>query len=175
MDDIVIRGRDSGEHDRNVDNFLNRAREKNLKISSEKSVFGGTKLCFLGHVITDGTIAPDPEHSAPFVNFLTPRTPKQLERFIGLTVYHSKWISNFSRIMAPLFSVLHDKKFPLDESAMNAILQVKNAIKDAILHIVDPQKELTITTDSSQHAIGGILLQDGWPVAFMSQRLSKTQ
>ena len=150
----------------------------NLTICKEKSVFRGTKLRFLGHIISGGTIAPDPQRSAPFIHFPVPTTLKQLHRFIGLAVYHAKWIPHFSKMMDPLFSALTTNQMPLSHSAILAILaiqKIKQHIKDAVLWVVDPSKELVLTTDASGTAIGGILSQNDQPVAFMSKRLNKAQ
>ena len=79
MDDIVIAGKTKVEHDANLQLFFERIASKRLQISREKSVFGGSRLRFLGHIISGGTISPDPDRSAPFVNYPIPTTLKQLE------------------------------------------------------------------------------------------------
>ena len=143
--------------------------------SSEKCVFWGTSLRFLGHLVSDGTIKPDPQCSVPFLKFPIPSSLKQLEHFIRLAVYHVKWVPCFSRIMDPLFSTLQKKSLPLSLAARNAISQIKQAMNRAILYIVDPDEPLTLSTDASANAIGAILSQEGRPVAYMSQRLSPTR
>lgn len=174
-DDVVIGGRDYEEHDKNLQAFMSCAQEANLKFSQEKCTFRGTSLRFLGLLIKNGTMSPDPDRSAPFVNFPIPTTFKQLERFIGLAVYHAKWVPNFSKTMDPLFCALQEKSLPLGKSALDAIRQVKQGIKTAILYIVDPDKPLCLSTDASGTAIGAVLSQDGQPVAFMSRRLTPAQ
>ena len=72
--DDVIGGRDLEEHDHNLQNFLNRASEVNLQLSKEKRVFRGTSLQFIGHLIKDGSIAPDPNRLASFIDFPIPTT-----------------------------------------------------------------------------------------------------
>ena len=175
MDDIVIAGKTKLEHDTNLQLFFDRITSKHLQISKEKSVFGGSRLRFLGHIITGGTIALDPDRSAPFVNYPLPTTSKQLERFIGLAVYYAKWIPRFSQTMNPLFSALKRKELPLSAASVKAINTIKQQIKDAILYVADPLEELTITTDASAVAIGAILSQLGRPIAFMSKKLTKSQ
>ena len=175
MDDVVVGGQTLQEHDNNLQRLFQRASEANLTFSTEKCIFRGTKLRFLGHIITNGTIAPDPQRAAPFVQFPVPTSVKQLERFVGLAVYHAKWIPNFSKIMDPLFSSLQSKALPLSTAALQAIQQVKQCIQQAILYIVDPQLPLCLSTDASGSAIGAVLSQEGRPVAFMSKRLSAAQ
>ena len=174
LDDVVIGGRDLDEHNHNLQTFLNRASEVNLQLSKEKCAFRGTSLCFLGHLIKNGSISPDPNRLAPFVDFPIPTTYKQLERFIGLAVYHAKWVPLFSKTMDPLFSALHSISLMLCKEAIEAIQQVKQSIKDTVLHIVDSDKPLCLTTDASSTAIGAILSQ-GRPVAFISKRLTSSQ
>ena len=117
LDDVVIGGRDLDEHNHNLQTFLNRASEVNLQLSKEKCAFRGTSLRFLGHLIKNGSISPDPNRLAPFVDFPIPTTYKQLERFIGLAVYHAKWVPLFSKTMDPLFSALHSRSLPLCKEA----------------------------------------------------------
>ncbi len=77
--------------------------------------------------------------------------------------------------MDSLFAARKNKEMPLSATAIQAIQLVKQQIKRAVLHIADPDKELTLTTDASAIAIGAILSQEGRPVGFMSKRLSKEQ
>ena len=76
---------------------------------------------------------------------------------MGLAVYYAKWIPQFSATMDPLFSALSSKDLPLKQPALKAIQVIKQQIKKAILYIIDPEKELTLTTDASGSAIGAIL------------------
>ena len=92
-------------------------------------MFHGINLRFLGYIITNGTISPDPQCSSPFLKFPVPTTLKQHERFIGLAVYYAKWVPHFSRVMGPLFSALQSKSLPLSAAALKAIQQVKQFIK----------------------------------------------
>ena len=155
--------------------FLKKASEVNLTFSLRKCVFRGTQLRFLGHIVKNGSISPDPERSAPFRNFPIPSTIKELERFIGLAVYHSKWVPRFSHVMEPLFSALKLRSLPLSSDALQAINQVKKAIHEAVLFVPDPNKPLTLSTDASNTAVAAILSQNCRPVAFMSRRLSTAQ
>ena len=145
MDDVVVGGRNLQEHNTNLRNLFRRASEANLTFSTEKCIFGGTSLGFLGHLITNGTMSPDPRRSAPFLNFPVPTTIKQLERLVGLAVYHAKWVKHFSKVMDPLFYALTLKSLPLSADALEAIRLVKKSIHEAVLHVVDPNKPLSLS------------------------------
>ena len=40
---------------------------------------------------------------------------------------------------------------------------------------VDPRKEVTLTTDASEHAVSAILSQDDHPIVYLSRRLTKAE
>ena len=82
---------------------------------------------------------------------------------------------HFSKVMDPLFSALTSKSLPLLDDALEAIRLVKKSIHEAVLHVVDPNKPLSLFTDASKSAIGAILSQEGQPVAFMFKCLSAAQ
>ena len=47
-------------------------------------------------------------------------------------------------------------------------------VKKPVVKIFDPKKDITLTTDASEHSISGILLQEGHPVIYLSRRLTNT-
>ena len=172
FDDIIIGGDTKEQHDERLHKFLNKAAEIGLSLSSKKCCFGSTSLSWLGHIIENGTRRPDPERLKGFLNFPTPKSPKMLQRYIGIAVYHSQWIPKFSETMAPLFDALELNQFPLSYDCLKAIDSIRKSITSAVLAIPVPGKEMRLETDASGSAVGAILSQDGRPVAYMSHRLS---
>jgi len=177
MDDLVIGGTDVGDHDSNLSAFFQRAMQYGLSLNANKCIFGGKRLTFVGHIIENNTIRPDPSRTSSFHEsaLSTPSTQKQLHRLIGMAVYFSKWIPNFSDIMDPLFVALERKSFPLSKECLDAIQKMSQELKKAVLHIPDPKRPLCIETDASGKAVGATLTQDGRPISFMSRRLSKSE
>ena len=65
---------------------------------------------------------------------------KQLERFLGLAVYHSKWVPDFPTLAAPLFNAMSEKgAFPLPETCKGAIQLIKQAIAVSVLAVPHPK------------------------------------
>jgi hypothetical protein len=70
-DDFVVVGFGStpeewnADHDRNVRAFLERCREKNLKLKKEKAHLRKTEVAFIGHILTPDGLKPDPKKSRP--------------------------------------------------------------------------------------------------------------
>ena len=173
LDDIVIAGLTEEEHVLNMAKFLELASTACIHFNLSKSSLKKTSLTFLGHEILQGTIKPSPSRLCPILDYATPGNFKQLERFLGLAVYHSMWVPDFSSLDAPLFDVKEEKgPFPLSAICENFIQLIKQAIAASLLVVSDPNKLLRLETDASGTSIAATLLQEGRPVAFFSQRLT---
>ena len=172
IDDVVVGGTTKAEHDANLQAFIARAKEFGLVLNKEKCKFKTRDLNFLGHNFHKGTVSPDSSRWEPLLNFPTPSTMKELERFVGLSVYCSKWIPKFWKFAEPLFIAKRDGLLPLQKDALDCIDDIKKAVAKAILWIPDRQKPFILETDVSGTALGGVLSQEGRPVAFVSHKLS---
>ena len=47
--------------------------------------------------------------------------------------------------------------------------------KKSAVKIFDPEKDITLTPDASEHSISGILSQEGHPIIYSSRRLTNTE
>ena len=47
--------------------------------------------------------------------------------------------------------------------------------KKLVVKVFDPKKDITLTTDVSEHSISGILSQEGHPVIYLSKRLTNIE
>ena len=114
--------------------------------------------------------------------------------FLGFANFYRRFIQGFSKIAAPLTSMLKTtasyladaEKTPkapgnsnfLTPKAKLAFSRLRQAFTEApILHHFDPERYIRIETDASGYAIGGILSQltpdsGQWhPVAFFSRKM----
>jgi hypothetical protein len=101
-----------------------------------------------------------------------------LKSFLGLASYYHKFIKNFAKIAAPLTNLL--KKSPgtykWDGACNEAFETLKGIlVKALVLKLPDFDKAFEIHSDASNCKIGGILVQDGRPVAFESKKLNDTE
>jgi hypothetical protein len=63
-------------------------------------------VSYLGHIITEDGVRPDPTKVEAIKNFPRPETAKQLKSFLGMASYYRRFIPRFSQIAAPLHSLL---------------------------------------------------------------------
>ncbi|XP_011686421.1 PREDICTED: uncharacterized protein LOC105449119 [Wasmannia auropunctata] len=97
-DDIVIYGTSLQEHNRRLIEVLSRLRENNLKLQPNKCEFLRKEVTYLGHIITEGGIKPDPEKLRAVKEFPVPKKVKDMQSFLGLACYYRRFMENFSKI-----------------------------------------------------------------------------
>ena len=102
MDNITICGMSENDHDENLVKFQRADKRRNLTINKDKCTFQRTSLNFIGYNISQGEIKPDVQRLKLLRNLHIPHDSKSLKRVIDLFSYYSKWIKNFSDIIATL-------------------------------------------------------------------------
>ncbi len=101
-----------------------------------------------------------------------------LRSFLRLASYYRKFIKNFAKIAAPLTNLLKKSAvtYDWDEACDEAFGTLKGIlVKVSVLKLPDFDKDFEIHSDASDFAIGGVIVQDGRPVAFESKKLSETE
>ena len=105
LDDVIVFGRDFNEHYNRLKTVLERLRVHGLRVKPEKCTIAARQVSFLGHVISDSGIMPDPAKIEAVNNISSPRNIKDLRSFLGLAGYYRKFIPGFSSIAAPLLKL----------------------------------------------------------------------
>lgn len=79
LDDIIVYSTSLQEHVNSLRLVLNRLKDANLKIQGDKCEFFRRETEFLGHVITQKGIKPNPKKVECVSNYPLPKTPKQIK------------------------------------------------------------------------------------------------
>ena len=85
-------------------------KEANLKVQLEKSEFFQKETTYLGHIVSTDGIKPNPEKIEVVQKYKIPKTPKQIQQFLGLCGYYRKFINDFAKIAKPMTSYLKEGK-----------------------------------------------------------------
>ena len=96
FDDMIIAARNDEEHDKILHKVLTRARECGVKFNSKKIQFRVTQVKYLGHILSSDGIRPDAEKVNAIINMPSPADRKELQRFLGMITYLSKFVPDFS-------------------------------------------------------------------------------
>lgn len=157
LDDILIYSKTKEEHQHHIDTILGTLRKHQLFAKRSKCEFFLTEVQFLGHVINAKGIQVDPEKTEAIDKWPPLKTYKDAQRFLGITGYYRRFISDFSLVAKPLHQFAA-KKTNWTPECTAAYDQLKHALASPpILLSFDPSKDIVVTTDASTEAIGAIL------------------
>lgn len=181
LDDIIVFGKNLEDHNKKLRNVFDRLQKNKLKLQPDKCEFLRREVTFLGHVICEDGVKPDPSKLEAIKNFPTPKNLKEIQSFLGLTGYYRKFINNYSKLALPLTNSLRkDENFKWSELEQNSFENLKNKLlTPPILIYPNFDREFILTTDASSYAVGAILSQklDGrdHPIAYASRKLNKAE
>ncbi|XP_021361397.1 uncharacterized protein K02A2.6-like [Mizuhopecten yessoensis] len=177
VDDVLVYGKTRSEHDKNLREALLRSRERGIKLNKDKLEVGLTCVKYFGHTLTADGLKPD-EDKVRAVQLMKPPTNKsELETFLGMVTYLSKFAPNLSELTSPLRVLLTQNiEFHWDKPQADAFRRVKDIITASpVLAYFDPNKEVILQTDASKFGLGATLMQEGKPVAYASKSLTPSE
>lgn len=186
LDDILVSSSSSHQHQDHLKQLFKRLSDYGVLINTNKCVFGQPEVQFLGYKVSAAGVKPLESKVQAIKDFPTPRTVKELRRFLGMLNFYHRFVPAAASIQAPLNSLLAGPKIkgshPITLTAehLEAFENCKRSLSEATLLVhPDPKAELSIHTDASDTAIGGVLQQlngQEWqPLAFFSKKLSPSQ
>ncbi|TWW75241.1 Retrovirus-related Pol polyprotein from transposon 17.6 [Takifugu flavidus] len=181
MDDIIVWGSTREEHDRRLRQVLDKTREVNLKLNKDKCEFGVKSLTFVGDVVSEEGVKPDPRKTSAINNMERPTNKDEVRRFLGMVTYLAKFVPQLSTQSAPLRSLLEQKiEWVWSHEQEQCFLKLKEILTQApVLRFYDPEKSTRISADASQYGSGSVLLQqheEQWlPVAYASRALTSAE
>ena len=165
------------DHLKIVDMVLKECIARHLSIKASKAKIAFTRMVFLGHEISHGTIRADPKRCAAIAKMKQPYDVSSLRSFLGMANYYRQYIAGFAALASPLYELLRKRvDFVMTPQRVEAFLSLRSLlISPAILHCPDHTRRFLLQTDASSIGIGGVLSQifdDGeHPVSFVSRKL----
>lgn len=181
LDDIIVATDTFEEHIKMLATIADRLTKAGLTISPEKSRFCMKRLSYLGYIIDENGIQPDPMKIDSVCNYPVPKTVKDVRRLVGLAGWYRRFIPNFSTITAPLSELTKKgRKFEWTKEADEAMATIKKILISApVLANPDYSKKFIIQTDASDIGMGGLLVQgegaDERVIAYTSAKFTATQ
>ena len=106
MDEFTPYGKSFDEVLDNLDKFLQRYREMNISLSSEKCNMMMNEVIVLGHHLSSKRIEVDKNKIKIITLLPTPLKPKYIKSFLGHAGYYKRFIKDFSKIVSPMFTLL---------------------------------------------------------------------
>lgn len=177
FDDLIIAGENEQIHDEALNNVMKLAKQYNIKFNSDKLQYKTSSVRFMGQVIFEGGIKPDPKHIRAIKEIETPKDKKELMRILGIFKFLSKFMSNMSATTASLRELTKDNvPFIWEGQHDQALSTLKDEIcSEPVLSFFDINKPITVQTDASKDGLGCCLMQDDHPIAYASRALTSTE
>ncbi|UYV72155.1 K02A2.6-like [Cordylochernes scorpioides] len=150
-DDILVFGKGNitedaiRDHNIKLEQLLMRARERNLKFNKDNIRLCSNHVNYMGHILFDEGLRPDPEKLSEVVQPLRVLTQK---------------------CMSWSWSEPQEQAF---------ILSKELVTQAPVLKYFDPSLPVTIQSDASDKGLGAVLLQEEQPVAYASKALTNTE
>ena len=165
VDDVLVMSPTFERHLEDLEEAFKRLENIGMTVKPSKCKFACGTIKYLGHLITEEGIRPNPEKVRAIEEMVWPDTTEKMSSFLGLVSYYRAFIENCSTIAEPLHVLarLPEGQYPKqpDAEAENAFALLKHALvkEDAILIRPDFEKPFILQTDASNYGLSAILTQ----------------
>lgn len=162
-DDILVFGPNESTHERRLKAVLKRLEETDLTLNVEKCEFTKQTISFLGHVISEEGVRPDPLKMNAISLCSAPKNASELLSFLGLMSYvGSRFVKNLSELTEPL-RLLTQKGIPFiwgpeQHSAFEKLKREASNIQT--LGFFCSGRKTLLFADASPIALGAVLAQE---------------
>ena len=133
-------------------------------------------VIFLGFVVTPDGVSADPKKIKAIVEWSISKSVHDVRSFYGLATFYHRFIKELSTIVAPITDCIRKENFKWTRAANRAFLDIKDKMTHApVLRPPDFFKIFEVACDTSGVGIGGVLSQEGHPVAYFSEKLNDSK
>ena len=175
MDDILVFGATVEETLKRVEVVLHRLKVANLKIKPNKCQMFHEKLRYLGHIVSEERMEPDPGKITAITQWIQPTNVTELRQFLELCGYYRRFVPKFASIAGPLHRLTGGcgtkgkrktktstvPPWEWTEECEAAFNKLKNALTDEpLLGYPDFRRPYILEIDASFRGLGAVLSQE---------------
>ncbi|KAG6454310.1 hypothetical protein O3G_MSEX008647 [Manduca sexta] len=167
IDDIIVHGATEHEHDDRLSKVLKVLKQNNILLNKSKCIYKTRKIEFLGHELSVNGIRPLQKYLTAIKTSRTPNTTEEIQSFLGLVNFVSKWVPDVATLTEPLRELLrlglgksaniqkywrtkHDKAFEALKESLTSI---------QTLGYYNPLDKTQVIADASPMGLGAVLVQ----------------
>jgi predicted aspartyl protease len=165
VDDVLIMSPSFDQHLEDLEEAFMRLIDIDMTIKPKKCHFVCGKLKYLGHLVTEEGIRPNPEKVKAIKEMPFPDSPEKMASFLGLVSYYRDYIKGCSSIAEPLqeMAKLVPSEYPKEPSdkQKEAFRKLCDALINEDCVLIKPgfTKPFILQTDASNYGLGAVLTQ----------------
>ena len=182
IDDVIVGTETEEGYNELVAEVVKRLEENNLYVKPEKCKWKVREVEFLEVVIGPEGIKMEKKKVKGVLEWPTPKSVKDIQKFLELANYYCWFIEGFATVTRPLHDLVKkDKRWEWTEKEERAFKELKERFtKEPVLAASDIDKRIRMEVDALDYVTEGVLsmeCEDGlWrPVAFLSKSLNETE
>ena len=160
-DDIIVHGRDTKEHDANLEALLKKSREKNITFNKTKCEFNKERVVYYGLMFSKEGVSPDPCKVQAIKEAGRPRNAAELNSFLCTVRYSARFMepNKYQKAVCKLGELLRGK-FEWMQVHTEAFEELKNMLSsDTVQAYFDPQAEHELHVDGCPMGLAATLTQ----------------
>jgi len=163
INDIIVTMDTEEVHDKIVEEVLRSLEENDLFVKLEKYRWKVREVEFLGVVIGPKEVRMQKEKVDGVLSWPTPRSAKDVQKFMGLANYYRWFIQDFSRVVKPLNMLVDkDRKWEWGAEQQGVFEELKKRFTmEPVLAVPDRDQEMRVEADASDYAMEGTLSVKG--------------
>jgi hypothetical protein len=161
IDDLIIFSHSVDQHMEHLSKVFDLLLKAGLIVKPSKCKFLRTTVRFLGHQVSAGVVAPDPDKTEAIKSWPTPSNRHDLQVALGLFNYYRRFVPNFSTIADPLNRLLRKGVVWLwNDSCEQAFICLKRFLTSSpILALPNFNMQFIVHCDASATGLGAVLCQ----------------
>ena len=147
-----------------------------MKLNYQQLQYKCTEVNFYGETYTTDGCKPAQSKVTAIVQMPSPGSKKEVQSFIGMINYLSKFSPRLTEIAEPIRELVKEKvPFNWGPEHEESFTMIKSEISKApVLAYYNPQKETVLQTDACIKGLVACFLQEEKPVYFASKALMET-
>ena len=175
MDDVFVHSKQRSEHISHLIKVFCQCRLYRICLNPEKCKFMVRQGKVLGHIMSRHGISTDLDKIQVILDLKIPKSPRDVQMFMGHCGYYRHFIYMYAKIARPLYKLL--VKFEWTQDCGVSFEKLKKAlVSTPILRAPVWDKVFHVNIDASAYAINCILTQPGefnkdFPIAYVSRQL----
>ena len=161
MDDIVVYSQTADQYLKLLEGVLQRLSRAGLKLNPTKTTLASREVVYLGYVISECGIKPNPKKISAVMNLKPPTTAKEVRTFLGLTGYYRRFVPVYAAIVEPLYALTRaGTVFVWGDRERAAFDLLKQRLCEApTLAYPRRDRKNIVDCDASDVATGAVLMQ----------------